>query len=98
MLVPLYPASWKSWHAACIILALASLPAIFELPSRNHRSAHSLLNRPVTAERGICIGIVTPNTVLLGAWPARSSVDDARALSIDVQIAETAKNSRYVQD
>jgi hypothetical protein len=36
--------------------------------------------------------------VPLGAWPARSLVDDALALSIDVQIAETAKNSRYVQD
>jgi hypothetical protein len=32
------------------------------------------------------------------AWPARSLVDDARALSIDLQIAETAKNGRYVQD
>jgi hypothetical protein len=36
--------------------------------------------------------------VLLGRCPTSSSIVDAEALSFGVPIAETAKNSRYVQE
>src|SRR5271163_20848 len=97
MLVPLYPASWKSWNAACIILALASLPAIFELP-------HAIIGRSFTFELPAHSGAryVSESSLrtrcYLGRCPTRSSIDNAGALSIGVQIAETAKNSRYVQE
>src|SRR5580698_6222889 len=98
MLVPLYPSSWKSWNAACMILAFASLPAIFELPSQNRRLAHSFLNRRITAERGSVSESSFRTRCCLGRCPSRSSIDNARAHLIGVQIAETAKNSRYVQE